>query len=119
MARISSGSSEGAAAADKFGPSERGMSRCAPSELRSVSLGVRRTLRRADALGVIEREEWMSPLRFLGVLGPTVGALGVLIQNQSPEKWPKRRKSLTTEIQEVRNLEVDRSQFVRVFLVSS
>jgi len=79
MARISSGSSEGAGAADRFGPSERGTSRCVPSELRSGSLGVRRTLRRADALGVIEREEWMSPRRFLGVFGPTAGALGVLI----------------------------------------
>jgi hypothetical protein len=118
MARISSGSSEGAGAADKLGPSERGTSRCVPSELRSGSLGVRRTLRRADALGVIESEEWMSPRRFLGVLGPA-GALGVLIPNQAPEKWTKRAKSLTSEIQEVRNLEADRSPFLRVFGVSS
>lgn len=119
MARISSGSSEGAGAADRFGPSERGTSRCVPSELRSGSLGVRRTLRRADALGVMEREEWISPLRFLGVFGPAAGALGVLVPNQSPEKWMKGAKLLTMETQEVRNLEADQSQFLRVFGVSS
>jgi hypothetical protein len=67
---------------------------------------------------VIESEEWMSPRRFLGVLGPA-GALGVLIPNQAPEKWTKRAKSLTSEIQEVRNLEADRSPFLRVFGESS
>ena len=80
MARISSGSPEGAGAADRFRPSERGTSRCVPSELKSGSLCVRRTLRRGDALGVIESEEWMSPRRFLSALGPTAGALGVLIR---------------------------------------
>jgi hypothetical protein len=67
----------------------------------------------------MERKEWMSLRRFLGVWGPTAGALGVLISNQSPEKWAKRAKSLTLEIQEVRNLEADPSPFLRVFVESS
>ena len=61
----------------------------------------------------------MSPRQFLGVLGLTAVALGVLIPNQPPEKWVKRAKSLTSEIQEIRNLEADRSPFLRVFAESS
>ena len=66
IARISSGSSDGAAAAERFGADDMGRSRWVPSELRLLrSLrveGVRRGLL-ADALGVILIEGWMSPRR--------------------------------------------------------
>ena len=71
MALISSGSSEGAAGAERLGAAlDNGTSRWVPSELRlsgSVFLTGCRRARRADAVGVMEKDEWMSPRRFLGV----------------------------------------------------
>jgi len=76
MARISSGSSDGATVAERSGAEECGISRCAPSEFKlsaSAPPGLtpgRRVLR----LGVRERDEWISPRLFFGVLG-TAGLL--------------------------------------------
>ena len=71
MALISSGSSEGAAGAERLGAAlDIGTSRWVPSELRlsgSAFLTEGRRARRADAVGVMEKDEWMSPRRFLGV----------------------------------------------------
>lgn len=71
MALISSGSSEGAAGAERLGAEfDIGTSRWVPSELRlsgSAFLTEGRRARRADAVGVMEKDEWMSPRRFFGV----------------------------------------------------
>ena len=72
MARISSGSSDGANWAERWGADDAGTSRWSELRLRSGS----RTpagwaiwrVRRAEELGVIAREEWMSPRLFFGVL---------------------------------------------------
>lgn len=62
MARISSGSSDGPALAERLGAEEDGMA----SELRLLGpVGVRCVERR---LGVKAKEEWMSPRRLTGVL---------------------------------------------------
>ncbi len=66
MARISSGSSDGASGAERGGA----VSRLAPSELKGSdcsTFGTDRRARRALELGVIDRDEWISPRRFLGV----------------------------------------------------
>ena len=71
MALISSGSSEGAAGAERLVAAlDIGTSRWVPSELRlsrSVFLTGCRRDRGADAVGVMVKDEWMSPRRFLGV----------------------------------------------------
>ena len=71
MARISSGSSDGASWAERWGADDAGTSRW--SELRSfrsralTGWAIWRA-RRAEELGVIAREEWISPRLFFGVL---------------------------------------------------
>jgi hypothetical protein len=69
MARISSGSSEGASWAERWGADDAGTSRWSELRLFGSRAGwaVRRG-RRAEELGVIAREEWISPRLFLGVL---------------------------------------------------
>ena len=69
MARISSGSSDGASWAERWGADDAGTSRW--SELRSfgsrAGWAIQRA-RRAEELEVIAREEWISPRLFFGVL---------------------------------------------------
>ena len=66
IARISSGSSDGAALAERLGAEDGGLGGWVMSELRLLgSAGVGRVERR---VGVNTKEEWMSPRRFIGVL---------------------------------------------------
>jgi hypothetical protein len=67
MARISSGSSEGASWAERWGADDAGTSRWSELILFGSDWAVRRA-RRAEELGVIARVEWMSPRLFFGVL---------------------------------------------------
>lgn len=76
MARISSGSSEGAGGAVRL-LDEAGKSRPSPSDAVSASGRVCCGPRRILELGVIEMEECMSPRRFLGVRG-VLGTAGLL-----------------------------------------
>ena len=77
IARISSGSSVGAAGAERLGADEGGIDKCVPSELGlSLNKSLWYALRAATRRGVVDvREEWISPLRFLGVLSGVKAAM--------------------------------------------
>jgi hypothetical protein len=80
IARISSGSSEGAAGAERSGADEDGgRERWVLSEFRlsSFSRLTRFALRETE--GVRDREEWMSPRRFLGGVVTAAGLLYFLV----------------------------------------